>query len=399
MADANNHITYSLADIQRYLQGGMSAKEMHDLERAALEDPFLADALEGYSEADMQQAQQHLAQIETAVRQQHESKVVALPPLKKYRSWQVAASIILLICIAGITYFIFNKKATEAGVAKVESSRELPAADSVQIHPEAVNPPVAETATIAKNEPALTKKNPSPALASNKKRSGTQLPASNDKATVPPPDMKSSEAGATLSARSAMAMTTPVNEIAGTITDNHQQPVPNARIILQDSTQAITDRNGNFSIATADSNVVASIQAFGYKPLNNQPLKRGSNNITLKERPFLLSDVEVTNLVTSGKKTADTTTVMPQGGWQSFQEYVYRKLHKHYDSTAMANAYANDDLQLEFSIDDEGAPFDFKVLHAPDTQTANEAISAIKAGPKWINKDKNGKMRVTVRYK
>ena len=97
MADANNHITYSLADIQRYLQGGMSAKEMHDLERAALEDPFLADALEGYSEADMQQAQQHLAQIETAVRQQHESKVVALPPLKKYRSWQVAASIILLI--------------------------------------------------------------------------------------------------------------------------------------------------------------------------------------------------------------------------------------------------------------------------------------------------------------
>src|SRR5690349_673466 len=114
MADANNHITYSLADIQRYLQGGMSAKEMHDLERAALEDPFLADALEGYSGADMQQAQQHLAQIEIAIRQQkEESKVVVLPPLKKYRSWQVAASIVLLISIVGVTYFIFNNKGSE----------------------------------------------------------------------------------------------------------------------------------------------------------------------------------------------------------------------------------------------------------------------------------------------
>ena len=111
MPNANNYITYSLTDIQRYLQGGMSAKEMHDLERAALEDPFLADALEGYSEADIQQAQQHLAQIETAIRQQkQESKVVALPPLKKYRNWQVAASIILLVAIVSVTYFIFNKK-------------------------------------------------------------------------------------------------------------------------------------------------------------------------------------------------------------------------------------------------------------------------------------------------
>src|SRR5438309_3190406 len=124
MADANNHITYSLADIQRYLQGSMSAKEMHDLERAALEDPFLADALEGYSEADLQQAQGHLAQIETAIRRQkEESKVVALPALKRYRSWQVAASIILLVGIVGFTYFIFNKKSSEVSLAKTENSR------------------------------------------------------------------------------------------------------------------------------------------------------------------------------------------------------------------------------------------------------------------------------------
>src|SRR5690242_12141025 len=88
MADADKHITYSLADIQRYLQGGMNAREMHDLERAALEDPFLADALEGYREADMQQAPMHLTQIEKAIRQQNQKgKIVALPPTRSYFNW------------------------------------------------------------------------------------------------------------------------------------------------------------------------------------------------------------------------------------------------------------------------------------------------------------------------
>lgn len=38
---------YSASDIERYRKGELSAREMHELESAALEDPFLADALEG----------------------------------------------------------------------------------------------------------------------------------------------------------------------------------------------------------------------------------------------------------------------------------------------------------------------------------------------------------------
>jgi len=96
MADANTHINYSLADIHRYLSGSLSAKEMHDMERAALEDPFLADALEGYGEADMQQAKMHLAQIETAIRQPEEqAKVIALPAVKRHRNWKMSKTLVL----------------------------------------------------------------------------------------------------------------------------------------------------------------------------------------------------------------------------------------------------------------------------------------------------------------
>ena len=40
---------YTAADFERYYTGVMPVNEMHELERAALEDPFLADALEGYT--------------------------------------------------------------------------------------------------------------------------------------------------------------------------------------------------------------------------------------------------------------------------------------------------------------------------------------------------------------
>ncbi len=39
---------YNIIRIQQYLQGQMSREEMHALEREAMDDPFLEDAIEGY---------------------------------------------------------------------------------------------------------------------------------------------------------------------------------------------------------------------------------------------------------------------------------------------------------------------------------------------------------------
>ena len=41
---------FTAGDFERYHNGSMSPLEMHQLEKAAMEDPFLADALEGYEE-------------------------------------------------------------------------------------------------------------------------------------------------------------------------------------------------------------------------------------------------------------------------------------------------------------------------------------------------------------
>ncbi|HEY4207847.1 MAG TPA: carboxypeptidase-like regulatory domain-containing protein [Puia sp.] len=48
MTDKDKHMAlYTSSDIEKYLSGELSDPEMHAMERAALDDPFLADALEG----------------------------------------------------------------------------------------------------------------------------------------------------------------------------------------------------------------------------------------------------------------------------------------------------------------------------------------------------------------
>ena len=46
--------SYNIIKIQQYLKGELNEEEMHTLERAALDDPFLNDALEGYQHHGVQ---------------------------------------------------------------------------------------------------------------------------------------------------------------------------------------------------------------------------------------------------------------------------------------------------------------------------------------------------------
>ena len=45
MSENNYHINYSASDIEKYWKGQLSAAEMHSMEKAAMDDPFLADAI------------------------------------------------------------------------------------------------------------------------------------------------------------------------------------------------------------------------------------------------------------------------------------------------------------------------------------------------------------------
>src|SRR6516162_1476055 len=162
MAEPSSHIHYSFEDIQRYLQGKMTAAEMHAVEKAALQDPFLADAIEGFDLADPATAQQHLNEINASlIKEKKASKIVAF---NKRAQWLSIAA--LIIVVAGIavaaSYFLrsSDKQNTVAQV-KQESPAKETEKDSLINNTNVLKQQADTTAFIAENKmpkkPALSK--------------------------------------------------------------------------------------------------------------------------------------------------------------------------------------------------------------------------------------------------
>jgi hypothetical protein len=116
MATTDHTQQYSAADIQRYLDGNMSVADMHALEKAALDDPFLADAIEGLQ----QTREQHDASLITANLQDISRRVYERTKKEDpkarvivFRWWQVAAAAMVLV-IAGIGIYRYSGSSKEA---------------------------------------------------------------------------------------------------------------------------------------------------------------------------------------------------------------------------------------------------------------------------------------------
>src|SRR5687768_11344992 len=112
MSGHKEHIShYSAADIQRYVQGKLSAREMHAMEKAALDDPFLADAIEGMQQAFADHNETAVTgQLQELQQQFHTrtgstAKVIAFKP---FRYWQAAAAAVVVIITGVWVYSLLN---------------------------------------------------------------------------------------------------------------------------------------------------------------------------------------------------------------------------------------------------------------------------------------------------
>lgn len=129
MNDHKEHIShYSAADIQRYVQGKLSAREMHAMEKAALDDPFLADAIEGMQQAltdhkeSLVTGQLHQLQQQFKTRTATGAgKVMAFKP---FRYWQAAAAVVAIVTGVWIYSLVNNdSEKSKDVIAKTEEKK------------------------------------------------------------------------------------------------------------------------------------------------------------------------------------------------------------------------------------------------------------------------------------
>ncbi|HVS95641.1 MAG TPA: carboxypeptidase-like regulatory domain-containing protein [Puia sp.] len=100
MNNLEKHITpWSAEDVRKYLNGQLSPAEMQVLEKAALEDPFLADAIEGLATRTGAPLEQDLGDLQTrlAARVAEGQKRAILLP------WMKIAAVIVLMAGLGFT--------------------------------------------------------------------------------------------------------------------------------------------------------------------------------------------------------------------------------------------------------------------------------------------------------
>ena len=103
--------------LKNYIQGKRQGKNANQLEREALNDPFLQDAIDGFDSIQGE----HLPVIEELERQ------VVRKTTKKsrhYRIWilSAAASLALLL---GVTIFMRNNEGTEPQIAKQKLENQI----------------------------------------------------------------------------------------------------------------------------------------------------------------------------------------------------------------------------------------------------------------------------------
>ena len=144
MPDDKNHTPFTATDIERYHKGLLSAPEMNALEKAALEDPFLADALEGYACTGCKCRCRYYRIGNKMAERTGGAKIIPMHRRNRIAfPWLKVAAIVVLVAGAGflLYQFGFNKKPTE--VARLEPKKEeVPLAkDSSANNRPAITPP------------------------------------------------------------------------------------------------------------------------------------------------------------------------------------------------------------------------------------------------------------------
>lgn len=129
--------SYSSVDIEKYHKGLLSPKEMNELEKAALDDPFLADALEGYGKmpvnisSDMEELEKKLEE------RMNRGKVIPISSsFNVYRFLKVAAVVIFVSGAAFLVYKLAFEKPENSMAIQVtpHNSSQTPVATDTNNH-------------------------------------------------------------------------------------------------------------------------------------------------------------------------------------------------------------------------------------------------------------------------
>jgi hypothetical protein len=416
-------MNYTSDHIKQYLSGGLSPAERHALEKAALQDPLLADAMEGFAGTD-EWPQEQLNSIRRSLDVTKEEATVPVIVLQRKRSssfgW-VAAALLLSGGLIALSLYTFNRNNNQpetvalrkAVVTEPEAAPATTPTDSVRLFAQQASPapvtpvPAGEKAALLPKAFTKAKQQRSAAPADQSVVSAEVTAGARVAAEEYASDKLRKAATAEVEQPLVAAMKIADHNLGktlnGRILNQKGQPVADAALVDPGNKALVgrTDAAGYFSIRATTDSLPVMVDATNYDYAYTTLRPGDTNRITVAPSGLTLSEMVVTNLRTKKKEAAASlttrrdTAATPKGGWQSFQEYVNSKLARKMDTTIDR---ISRDVEIEFLVDENGKPYNYRITRSVDAPTDRKALEILKNGPAWIASPQNKKGRVTIQF-
>ena len=404
-----------------YIRGLRKGKEAHRLEKESMQDPFLADAMDGYNQVEGNHEQRiEKLRMQVSAHSAKKKNTYAI-------TWSIAACLIIGFGIS--SYFLFLKKSMtdEVFIAEESVSTKLaePAAPPTPATPQkeiALATTKVKTDSTPISEITARQADKKDMIA---KIQTTSQPQGAPVAAVPMMEEVSEETAAlqevvatidTFESESdkkmKMAKVATIlpqnNMIKGRVTDEKGEPLIGASVTYKGTNiGTITNMNGEFSLVKKDDKKRLTAEYIGYDPVEIRVDTSRTMLIAMNENKQTLNEVVVVGY--GAKKNKKSTTLgsvvkveeqaekeitpQPVIGKRSYQKYLKENLVRPADEKC---AQVKGKVVLTFLVNKEGRPFYIKVKESLCESADKEAIRLIQEGPDWIYGNKLAE--VTVKF-
>lgn len=436
---ANNKINtiYTAENIEQYFSGKLLPEEMHAMEKAALDDPFLSEAMEGYVAMQQQPWQKQLHEAREKIVAKENNKN-ALPVIVSLKWWKATAAILIITGGIGMAYFFtrsssvnnentaivtLQKNMVDSNLTAPDSSLTVAANDAakrVVVIKENNKPLIAQLKKATVSDTAsitsLLKKTAETekvALDDNQNKAADETlaytpsaPAVSDNTSLP--KVNRSEANGAVSANKAMVaqnMNIELNhrfDVTVTAADNTPLPFANV-LVLNENVGTYADAKGRFKLVAADSILNIRIRAAGYVS-QTYPIKSFTENrIVLNEQQVAAKDiVQLNNKKMPGtmpkmKVQLDTLlNVEPADGWSNYDAYLSNNV---IPSSSILEKNIHGEVEVTFDVQSNGTVSNVNIAKSLCAACDEEALRVIKEGPQWkVKKGKKDKGKIKVKF-
>lgn len=376
-------------NLKQYIRGRRRGKAARDLEKEALNDPFLNDAIDGYDAVPGDHSR-HLENLH---------RKVSRSSLERADFRRLAGLVAGLLILFAVNFFFYRKEKVEmtamdttAGQAEAVWADTGKSAETKIVPPLIAEAKEKETEQILRSDDEIKKVHNAPVIRQKDREYVVEesLAMSADivsedevRLADEPKDEVKVMAMSKRAVAAARPLVTAAHEATGIVADESGNPLAGVAVQIKNSkTGVVTGSDGRFSIPVSGKDSL-QFSFVGFETASICADPNSPMSVVLSENPMALSESVIVK----------SSGLEPIVGWKEFRKYLKREMRLPADTCRNISGKVS----LAFEIDIQGRPVNIEVRKSLCPSLDREAVRLLKSGPIWQGSAKVG--QVDIRFK